>query len=233
MPGLEALPTSTVLAGARDIPDRVADALRDAIARGLLNDGTELNQVALARHYGVSRVPIREALRQLQAEGFVRAERNQRTVVAGLSDADLMEILELRELLDGHLATRAASRVTASATRRLRATARQMGLLRGDQVERWAALHVALHTQINQLSGAVLTIATAQALAARGQRYLVAVGPGNSLDDARLQTASAEHDDLVDAVCSGDPEWAGEAAREHVARARARVATTLAQRRTP
>jgi DNA-binding GntR family transcriptional regulator len=66
----------------RTTSDQIADTLREAILTGEFDDGEELNQVALAKHFNVSRVPIREALRQLQAEGLVTAKAHQRTVVA-------------------------------------------------------------------------------------------------------------------------------------------------------
>src|SRR4051794_22192488 len=62
------------LAERRTASDEVADTLRGAIINGQFDDGQELNQVELARHFGVSRVPVREALRRLQAEGLVTAE---------------------------------------------------------------------------------------------------------------------------------------------------------------
>lgn len=55
--------------------DYVADVLREAIISGQFEDGRELNQVELANHFNVSRVPVREALRRLQAEGLVSADR--------------------------------------------------------------------------------------------------------------------------------------------------------------
>ncbi len=72
--------------------DYVADALRDAIHRGELADGAELNQAALATHFGVSRVPVREAMRQLQAEGLIDASAHRLAVVRAL---DLERVVEL------------------------------------------------------------------------------------------------------------------------------------------
>src|ERR687884_535255 len=70
--------------------DHIASALRTAIYDGQFDDGEELNQVELAQYFNVSRVPIREALRQLQAEGLVRIVAHRKTLVVGLS---LEEIL--------------------------------------------------------------------------------------------------------------------------------------------
>src|SRR5437763_11394222 len=76
--------------------DHIASALRTAIYDGQFQDGEELNQVELAQYFNVSRVPIREALRQLQAEGLVRNVAHHKTVVEGLSLDDILELIEMR-----------------------------------------------------------------------------------------------------------------------------------------
>jgi DNA-binding GntR family transcriptional regulator len=83
----------------RTTSDTVADELRAAILRGDFEDGMELNQVDLAREFGVSRVPIREALRQLKAEGLISSEPHMRAAVVGHTLERVIEILELRILL--------------------------------------------------------------------------------------------------------------------------------------
>src|SRR4051794_10802535 len=75
MNSLRSLPALTER---RTASDEVADTLREAIIAGTFEDGAELNQVELARHFGVSRVPVREALRRLEAEGLVSAEAHRR-----------------------------------------------------------------------------------------------------------------------------------------------------------
>lgn len=90
-PGLRERKTTT---------DYLAAALRTAIYDGQFADGEELNQVELANFFNVSRVPIREALRQLQAEGLVHIIAHHRTVVAGLTVAQILELIEMRAVLD-------------------------------------------------------------------------------------------------------------------------------------
>ena len=92
----------------RTTSDTVADELREAIVRGDFADGTELNQVDLAREFGVSRVPIREALRQLRAEGLITSEPHMRAAVVGHTLERVVEILELRMLLRDRFCSNAA-----------------------------------------------------------------------------------------------------------------------------
>src|SRR5215510_118083 len=85
----------------------VTACLRNAIQTGLLPDGIELNQVALAEHLGVSRVPVREAMRSLQAEGWISARANYRATVQAVSAERIKQIFELRTLLEVHCLRRA------------------------------------------------------------------------------------------------------------------------------
>ncbi len=80
---------------------RVLDALRDAVIRGQLEPGTPLSELALAERYGVSRTPIREALKQLQIEGLVEIVPRVGTFVRRPSRREIVELFELKEVLEG------------------------------------------------------------------------------------------------------------------------------------
>src|SRR5580700_8480849 len=82
------------------LADNVYVQLKNSMMRGRLRDGTELKQGELATKLGVSRVPVREALRRLQAEHLVVAEPFQCFVVTSLSADQVNELLELREELE-------------------------------------------------------------------------------------------------------------------------------------
>jgi DNA-binding GntR family transcriptional regulator len=78
----------------------IADALRDAIVSGTLAPGAPLRQDAIARHFSVSAIPVREALRQLESEGWVNVEMNKGATVAPLSADEAREIYEIRSALE-------------------------------------------------------------------------------------------------------------------------------------
>ncbi|MGV2052416.1 GntR family transcriptional regulator [Agrobacterium sp. 22-209-1] len=86
----------------RPAPELVRDGLRTAIFSGELTEGTQLRQDQLAEQYGTSRIPVREALRQLEAEGLVRIEPNRGAVVTSLSLDDVLEMLDIRIALECH-----------------------------------------------------------------------------------------------------------------------------------
>lgn len=84
----------------RTMADAIAAALRCAVLEGALKDGTVLRQAELATKFGVSRVPIREALLKLQADGLVEAQPRRGAVVTSLNADDFEEILEMRAVLE-------------------------------------------------------------------------------------------------------------------------------------
>ncbi|NDZ18323.1 GntR family transcriptional regulator [Variovorax sp. WS11] len=76
--------------------DSVTTALRDMILTGSLGIGVQLRQEALAKRFGVSRIPVREALKRLQAEGLVQHTPHQGSIVASQSIPELLETLDIR-----------------------------------------------------------------------------------------------------------------------------------------
>ena len=92
------------------LADNVYAELRAAILNGAIEDGAELNQVWLARDFNVSRVPIREALRRLQAEGLVTATPYQHYIVRGIRPEALSEMIDIRAELEVFAIRQATSR---------------------------------------------------------------------------------------------------------------------------
>jgi DNA-binding GntR family transcriptional regulator len=92
--------------------DRAYDAIREMILSGELASGDALREEALAERCGVSRTPVREALRQLEADLLVRRTESQRSYVADWSLDDVADAFELRAMLEGYAARRAAERVS-------------------------------------------------------------------------------------------------------------------------
>src|SRR3954454_10430486 len=84
----------------RTVADEVAQTLREAIAEGALMAGTTLRQDDLAERFGFSRMPIRDALRQLEAEGIVSIHPTKGAHVARMDSAEITEIYAVRELLE-------------------------------------------------------------------------------------------------------------------------------------
>ena len=103
------------------------DLIRDAIIDGRLAPGERLKEVELATELGISRTPVREALLVLQTEGLVEAVPNRGATVRAHTAEDLDDLYQLRALLEGYAARRAATRITEEDVARL---ARELRALR-------------------------------------------------------------------------------------------------------
>ncbi|MDT0346622.1 GntR family transcriptional regulator [Streptomyces litchfieldiae] len=102
----------------------VCTAIRDDIVSGVLPPGARLAEEQLAQRYGVSRVPVREALRTLESEGFVVSRRHAGACVAQLGDREAADLLDIRALLEPLGAARAAQRRTEAHLKVLRGLVR-------------------------------------------------------------------------------------------------------------
>ena len=94
----------------RGVQERVADQLRDRIAHGELMPGATLSEAALAQEFGASRTPVREALKQLQAEGLIVTKPRVGTFVSAPSRKEINELFEVKEILEGAAARLFANR---------------------------------------------------------------------------------------------------------------------------
>lgn len=87
----------------QSLTSAVAEKLRDKIVRGEIHEGEQLRQDAIANEFQVSRIPVREALRQLEAEGLINIILHRGAVVSALSPADIKEVFEMRALLESEV----------------------------------------------------------------------------------------------------------------------------------
>src|ERR1043165_2140343 len=87
----------------QSLTSAVADKLRDKIVRGELKEGEQLRQDAIANEFQVSRIPVREALRQLEAEGLITIILHRGAVVSSLSPTDILEVFQMRALLEAEV----------------------------------------------------------------------------------------------------------------------------------
>jgi DNA-binding GntR family transcriptional regulator len=128
--------------------------LRDGILRGHIPMGTRINELELAGAWKVSRTPIRDALRRLEAEGLVHAVPGRGVMVPRISLGDADELYELREVLEARAARRAAERAPSDLHGRLSALIKAFGTaLKQNDVERLNAVDADLHAAISAASG--------------------------------------------------------------------------------
>jgi DNA-binding GntR family transcriptional regulator len=148
----------------------IADALRTAIVDGTLAPGAPLRQDTIARHFSVSAIPVREALRQLESEGWVNVEMNKGATVAPLSADEAREIYEIRSALESLALGLAIPHHTPETLARARA------LCDAAEGEPDRSLYVtrneAFHMSLYEPSGRPRLIEMIAALHRRGERYL-------------------------------------------------------------
>lgn len=151
--------------------EAIHDRLRDAILRGALSPGQQMPQVHLARHLGVSRTPLREALRLLQREGLVDVELNRRVRVAGFSLVDLEELYCLRLVLEASAVQLTVPRMVSEEVAELEAAmARMAHFADAEDYERWEVPHRAFHAGLTSKAGARMRQLLSQ-LSDHAERY--------------------------------------------------------------
>jgi DNA-binding GntR family transcriptional regulator len=207
----------------RRTSEYVADALREAIRNGELADGTELNQVALAEHFGVSRVPIREAMFRLQAEGWITAKPHHSAVVQSLSRERIVEIFDLRILLETYLVERAIAAISPRAIDALERRCDAMDRITDRQD--WLAANNAFHRALYEPSDAITTVALLDQLTSQSLRYVRAHGGSF----ARAPQAVAEHREILQAVRTGNVAEAQRLLRDHIGATRHYFVRTVEQ----
>ncbi|MEU0085853.1 GntR family transcriptional regulator [Streptomyces sp. NPDC006274] len=181
----------------------VCTAIRDDIVSGVFERGSRLTEEQLARRYGVSRVPVREALRTLESEGFVVTRRHAGACVAEPTEQEAADLLEVRMLLEPLGAARAAQRRTEAHLKVLRGLVRlgQERARRG-QGEDLRSLGNWFHETLAQSCGSPgLTALLTQLRHKIAWMYAVE-------QPAAPVEAWAERGAIVDAVARGDAERA-------------------------
>lgn len=194
----------------------VCTAIRDDIVSGVYERGGRLTEELLARRYGVSRVPVREALRTLEAEGFVVTRRHAGACVAEPTEQEAADLLEMRLLLEPLGACRAAQRRTGAHLKVLRGLVR-LGQERARQghSDDLRSLGGWFHETLAQASGSPTLTSTLIRLRHRiGWMYEVR-GTRDPVE------CWAEHGAVVDAVVRGDGERARAVMALHTERAAA------------
>ena len=200
--------------------ERVYRLLRDGIASGHFQAGEHLKEGELAERFGVSRTPVRSALQRLANDGFAKLAAHTGAVVRGYSPRDMIEIFEVRALLEPHAARLAATNRTDEQVERLYALCDRMEALAGLQASAVAAI-APLNNEFHQVL-----------LEAADQRHLCLVAKSlielnmvirsyREFQIPDLERSFAEHRQLASAVEQRQPELAEGLMRAHIYAARA------------
>ncbi len=210
----------------RTLAEQIAARLRDDVLAGRLPAGERLSQERLAEQFQVSRVPIRDALRQLQAEGLLVAHPRLGTSVAALSSPDLEELYEMRLALEPAVARLATPRLRP---KDLAAMRKHLDFMRGhsDLSPEWFSAHAAFHHALNARSGRERMCGLVDSLRGQTERYL-RVYRGEL---ERADELGAEHELIYDKAKAGDADAVAEEVYKHLVLVRDRVLDYLHEHR--
>jgi DNA-binding GntR family transcriptional regulator len=196
-----------VLPGYVSKTDMVAALIRQLIITGELPAGGQLRQRDLARRFGVSQTPVREALRRLESEGLVVGDTHRGFTVVEPDDGPVEENFQIRAALESLGASLAARKVDADGIEALRAVNDQIRAL-GDDDPRYAGLNRDFHFGVYEHAGSPLLLSLMRLLWASlhgGPRVL------------RTHAESArQHDAILDALSAGDAAAAAARTYQHI-----------------
>jgi DNA-binding GntR family transcriptional regulator len=191
----------------------VFETIRNAIISGSLKPGERMMEVQMAERLGVSRTPIREAIRKLELEGLVIMLPRKGAFVADLSVKDLTEVLEIRATLEGLAAGLAVARINQEEIEELEVIALKFHKsLEGDDVEEQISLDTQFHEAIFKASRNERLIQLNSNLREQVRRFREIYLKKSH----RATETIKEHYDLLEAISSRDVSKAEKLAKKHV-----------------
>jgi DNA-binding GntR family transcriptional regulator len=203
--------------GRRTLADELRLQLADEILRGLISPGAALDETELARRFGVSRTPVREAIRQLDASGLVEVRPHRGAVVARPSEERLIGMFEAMAELEALCAGLAAERMTAAERGALEAVHEELrALVHGGDPQRYHEVNEAFHATI--YAGAHNSYLAEMTHATRKRVQPFRRAQFRNL--GRLAKSHLEHDRVVVAILRGDRAGAAGAMRLHIVKVR-------------
>jgi DNA-binding GntR family transcriptional regulator len=198
--------------------ERAYQQIKSAILRGHLAPGSQVKEEEVAALCGVSRTPVRDALRRLEAEMFIERSESQRSFVSDWSNTDLGELFTLRAMLESYAAQRAAHNMTPMVLAQLkRANQRIASLIESPQLDVDAFLR-----ENGIFHRLIIEAAASERLAAMISRLVlvpVLHRTAHRYTAAELRRSLAEHEEIIAAFEVSDAEWAGAVMTGHIRRA--------------
>jgi DNA-binding GntR family transcriptional regulator len=194
----------------KTVADRIADTLREGIARGALAAGTPLRQDDLAARFGFSRMPIRDALRQLEAEGLVTIHPTRGAAVARMDAVEIAEVYAIRSVLEAEALRLSVRHLVEADLAEAEAVLDQIDA--EPDVRRWGQLNRAFHLRLYGACGNSRLLALIEAQQNLADRYVRILL--SSLDYRLI--SQTEHRAILAACRSRDTDAAVALLRRHL-----------------
>lgn len=197
----------------KPLRELVFESIREAIISGQLRPGERLMEIQLADEMGVSRTPVREAIRKLELEGLVVMIPRKGAYVSGISMKDISEVFEIRGALEGLAAELAAERITDEELESLeRHLVRIAESIENNDLTTVVEIDTDFHSMLYTASRNQRLTQIINNLREQIQRFRQTslAFPG------RMKAALEEHRQIVEAISTRDPEMARKVAQEHI-----------------
>jgi DNA-binding GntR family transcriptional regulator len=209
------------------------EMIRQKLLAGEYMPGDRLGEAEIAGELGISRTPVREALRILSSDGLIEINKNRGARVAEWSEEELTNVFEVRIRLEGLAARKAAERATPEQIERLNFFAERVAFYSEPGEQR----DVAQIAKFNQdFHGELLTIAGSAALTAAMARVtfvsLLSRTRG-SMDDAAFARSANHHFEIIAAIRARQGQWAENTMRVHILSARSSLLKSLSEKKQP
>ena len=195
---------------------KVYRILKARIIKGDLTQGGKLFEAKIAEQLGVSRTPVREAIKGLAAEGLVKMTPNQGVVVINVSIEDLQEVLQIRRVLEGLAASIAAEKISQEEITKLEEIIKKMSMIISKpkpDVVAYSELNAEFHNLILIACGNKRLMKICNDLSSSDHRFRIRSLRNNP---GRLKYSLKEHQDIVDALKKKDTEQADRLSRIHI-----------------
>ena len=191
----------------------VCETLRDAVRRGILQPGERLMEIQLAEDLGVSRTPVREAIRKLEMEGYVIMMPRRGTYVADLSIRDINEVFEIRTSLESLASGLAAERIDEDELEKLQRLLVEIGAcIKSGDMESIVRTDTEFHDLLYQASRNTRLVGIISNLREQLTRFRTT----SMSFPGRLKATLEEHRKIVEAIAQGDEKAARKAAEHHM-----------------
>lgn len=205
--------------------DIILKFIRDSISDGSLDEGEPIRQDDVAKMFNVSKIPVREALKRLEAEGLVEFHRNRGAVVTSVSEPEIAQIFETRAILESNAIRLSVPHMTEATFEK--ASAFCDAFASESDVARWSALNWQFHSCLYEDAQRPFLVNTIRSVNDRLERYLrvqLTLSHGREIADR-------EHREILETCKSGDAQKASELVYAHIMNACQSLLANLPKRK--
>lgn len=209
------------------LPETLAAELRERILNGEFKEGDQLRQETIAKEYEVSRMPVREALRQLEAEGLVVFHIHRGAVVVELPSDEVAELFDLRAQLEPEVLRHAIPKMTESDFKASQNIVMKLEqAYRDNDVGSWGALNWEFHRSLYEPAGRPRTMALLRPINFQTDRYVRL----SLVLSGAIKLAAKEHRELLALCRKRDVRAATTLLRTHILNAKQALLNSVAER---